>query len=480
MAHVNQLQQGRSAVQGHFKDAILAELATHGNVAQFVSFEPGAKPAIRHVCAQRASNSDFKTVEGAVAELLRTSVEHSINVRAFDPEQPRSHEFLYGLTDVTEVAGHIRRLAAQGLFTIANETVDVSDGGVSGVVYGGIIEFAPDDTPRCVEKPGTASFSRELGLGILETVYGFRPDLNQPDEVRTEFSIHPVRRGVRNTHTILWEEERTEPIHLEAKLVWPNRFTRFLGDKAFGLLVADAVGLPVPATTVVPRRVAPFSFGRLTGTGERWIRTCPFEPVPGRFTTKRGWIDPYALLAQEDPEGTNISSVLSQEGVEPEFSGAAAMAANGAAAMIEGVRGAGDMFMLGKAAPEELPMAVVADVEETLNRADERLGPVRLEWVHDGERVWVVQLHPGATPSRGHVIYPGTPTIEHRFLVGHGLEALRALAAQLEGTGEGVVIVGRVGVTSHLGDVLRRARVPSRIEVPTEDDTVPAPFEVSR
>lgn len=474
---MSRLQQGLPAVRGHFKDAILAELATHGNVAQFVSFEPGAEPAIRHICAQRASDTDFQTVEGAVAELLRTSVEHSVNVRAFDPEQPRSHEFLYGLTDVTEVAGHIRRLAAQGLFTIANETVDVSDGGVSGVVYGGVVEFAPDDTPRCVEKPGTASFSRELGLGILETVYGFRPDLNQPDEVRTEFSVHPVRRGVHNTHTILWEEERTEPIRLEAKLVWPNRFSRFLGDKAFGLLVADAVGLPVPATTVVARRVAPFSFGRLTGTGERWIRTCPFEPVPGRFTTRRGWIDPYVLLAQEDPEGTSISSVLSQEGVEAEFSGAAATAADGAAAIIEGVRGVGDKFMLGTAAPEELPIAVVADVEKTLSHAGERVGPVRLEWVHDGERAWVVQLHPGLTASRGYMIYPGKPTFEHRFLVEHGLEALRELAARLQGTGEGVVIVGRVGVTSHLGDVLRRARVPSRIELPTEEYATPPLFE---
>jgi hypothetical protein len=34
----------------------------------------------------------------------------------------------------------------------------------------------------------------------------------------------------------------------------------------------------------------------------------------------------------------------------------------------------------------------------------------------------------------------------------------------LQGTGEGIVLAGRVGITSHLGDLLRRARIPSRIE----------------
>jgi hypothetical protein len=33
--------------------------------------------------------------------------------------------------------------------------VDIEDGGVSGVAYGDMLEFAPGDTPRYVEKPGT-------------------------------------------------------------------------------------------------------------------------------------------------------------------------------------------------------------------------------------------------------------------------------------------------------------------------------------
>ena len=109
---------------------------------------------------------------------------------------------------------------------------------------------------------------------------------------------------------------------LARRLTWPNRFSRLLGDKAFGLLVADLLGLPVPATTVVGRRVAPFGFGRPTGGGERWLRTCPAEPVPGRFMTQRGWRDPFALLAAEDPSGTDLVAVLAQEGVRARWSGA--------------------------------------------------------------------------------------------------------------------------------------------------------------
>jgi len=113
--------------------------------------------------------------------------------------------------------------------------------------------------------------------------------------------------------------------------------------------VADLHGLPVPATTVVGRRVASFSFGRPTGGGERWLRTCPAELVPGRFTTRRGWSDPFALLEAEDPAGTDLAAVLAQEGVRARWSGAAMPGAGGL--LVEGVEGFGDDFMLARAAP---------------------------------------------------------------------------------------------------------------------------------
>lgn len=461
----------RGTAGGHFKDEILGALAEHHNVAQFVSFSPGSAE-IRFMQVAGESRELPASVEEALEILFAAAIERSVNVRAFDPLQPKSHEFLYGLTTVSGAAAHVRRLASVGLFTIANETVDITDGGVSGVLYGGVVEFAPDDTPRCVEKPGTASLPRTIGLAILETVYGFPPELAEAaDSTRVEFSLHPGRRGVRNGHTLIWEEERTEPVALQPAFVWPNNFSRLVGDKTFGLLVADSVGLRVPRTTVVARRVAPFWFGRPTGTGETWLRTAPAEPVPGLYTTLQGWRDPFQLLDEEDADGSVIASVLSQESVEPWFSGAASSRNRGMTATVEGVRGPGDRFMLGEAPPEPLPANVSAAVREALHVAARHFGDARLEWVHDGDELWIVQMHRGGTISIGNVVYPGTATVEHEFLVSSGIAELRDLADRLAGTGEGVVLVGQVGVTSHFGDVLRRARVPSRIEA---RDAVPA------
>jgi len=316
-----------------------------------------------------------------------------------------------------------------------------------------------------VEKPGTVSLSRDMGLHVLKTVYGFQVDLPYPSQVRVEFSIHPLRRGVRQAHTIVWELETSSNVKLRPDLVWPNLFSRHVGDKTFGLVIADAIGLPVPDTTVVCRRVAPFRFGRRTGTGERWIRTSPAEQAPGQFTTKRGWIDPFLLLSNEDTEGY-ISAVLDQEGVDARYSGAVITGPDGMP-VIEGVAGYGEAFMQGHTAPQDLPPSVIRKVEVTFEAAKKQLGPVRFEWVLDDLHVWIVQLHRGVTMTTGGTIYPGKPTVEHRFRVDEGLDALRSLIDELpRGKRHGVVVIGHVGVTSHFGDLLRRARIPSRVEIP--------------
>src|SRR5262249_44119280 len=151
--------------------------------------------------------------------------------------------------------------------------------------------------------------------------------------------------------------------------------------------------------TVVGRHFAPFSFGRATGSAERWIRTCPVTQEPGRFTTHRGWIDPFRLLNEEDPsQPYRIASILSQEGVEAVWSGALICSENDEA-LIEGVSGSGDEFMLGKRGPQALPAAVREAVLALLRRARQQLGSVRMEWVFDGKDVWVVQMHKGSVAS---------------------------------------------------------------------------------
>jgi hypothetical protein len=90
-----------------------------------------------------------------------------------------------------------------------------------------------------------------------------------------------------------------------------------------------------------------------------------------------------------------------------------------------------------------------------------------MEWVHDknGE-TWLVQLHRGQTSSQGSVIHKGEASFYHRFDVTGGIDELRKKIAEVQGRGEGIILVGHVGVTSHLGDLLRKAEIPSRVEQP--------------
>jgi hypothetical protein len=443
------------------KDDMLTRLAERANVAQFVSFGPDpALPQRRARLLGHGPDHRFAGAAEAVGALLALAPSGSVNVRSFRAGASKGGPFTYGLTRGGDVLAVLRARAGEGLHTIVNETIDVGDGGVSGVALGGLVEFAPGSTPRSVERPGTVALGHDAALRLLATVYGFTPELDGHPGQRDEFSIHPLVAGVRQTHTVIWEREPVEPLALTRRLTWPNAFSRFLGDKAFGLLAADLLELPVPATTVVGRRVAPFRFGRPTGGGERWLRTCPAEPVPGRFPTQRGWRDPFALLAEEDPSGTAVVAVLAQEGVRARWSGAAMPASDGRL-LVEGVAGFGDDFMLARTPPVALPDAVVSDVRRVGARAA-ALGPVRFEWAHDGDRAWVLQLHLAGAASEGTAIHPGTPARWRRFDPSLGLEKLRELIASVDGD-EGIEVAGHIGVTSHAGDLLRRAAIPSRL-----------------
>lgn len=445
------------------KDEALDRLANFGNVAQFVAYRPSSNGLIQSFSRIQglAPNFQFESIAVAAETLLNLSLDGAINVRSYMPDDPKSREFVYGITNVADAVGHVQRLANEGLHLILNETIDVEDGGVSGVAQGDVIEFSPDDTPRAVEKPDIASLPRALGIAILETVYGFALEFPGGRSDRVEFSIHPRKRGWRGTHMLLWEMEQEADLRDASPPRWPNRFSRHLGDKVFGLLVADALGLPVPETTVIARRVAPFTFGRSTGSGETWIRTCPREAQPGLFTTARGWRDPFALLATEDTHN-QIASVLAQAGVPPRWSGAALVGQN-ERLIIEGRHGEGDILMLGVALPEALPAEVAHDVRVLHSKLVDKLGPVRIEWVHDGVQPWIVQLHVGATNTSDLAIVPGEASQWVKFKASDGLNALRNLLATLP-TDNGIVLQGEIGLTSHIADVLRKWGQPARIE----------------
>ncbi len=453
------------------KDDALAELSESGNVAQFVSFAPscGVGPEQTHCRIWRyPPNHRFASPAEAMQSLFTSSPDRSINLRSFTPDNPRSREFLYGLTEPKKAISELHRLINEGLFVIANETVDVADGGVSGVIEGGVIEFSPDDTPRCVEKAGAVSLRLADGISLLATVYGFRPELPDCHRHRIEFSIHPRARGYKRTHTLLWEYEQVSTCDQKPAISWPNNFSRLVGDKAFGLLIAHLFGVAVPRSLVISRRLRPFAFGDETGSLDTWLRTCPAEQNPGRYTTVSNWIDPFELLAREDPEQKAIASVISQAAVPAHFSGAAITKRDGRL-HVEGTSGTGEDFMLGRAKAQQLPDSVIRDLLEVNQRLRERLGAVRFEWVHDGQRPWIVQLHIGKTSSTKTIIVPGEASEWATFRTDSGLEALRQLLARLEPQ-VGLIFEGEVGLTSHLADLARKAARPTRI-IRQEDDS---------
>lgn len=462
------------------KDHSLDLLAESGNVAQFVSFAPapgGVAEQTHSRLWRYAPNHRFPTVADAVHALLASSPDGSINLRSFTPDNPRSREFLYGISDPNTAIGHLTRLIAEGLFVIANETVNVSDGGVSGVVEAGVIEFSPDDTPRCVEKSGTISLPLGDGISLLQTVYGFCPELPGCKGFRIEFSIHPKPRGYKRTHTLIWEYEDVPTANQKPDVSWPNNFSRMVGDKAFGLLIANLLGMNVPRSLVIGRRLRPFEFGKPTGSNEIWLRTCPVEQNPGRYTTTSTWIDPFELLAKEDPNHEAIASIVSQAAVPAQFSGAAITKKDGKL-HVEGTEGSGNNFMLGRTKAQPLPESIVCDILNMNQQLRERLGPVRFEWVHDGEVPWIVQLHKGKTSSTSTTIVPGEATEWATFKTDLGLEALRQFLSDLA-PNVGLLLDGEVGLTSHVADLARKAARPTRILPPRASRAQPMLFDLA-
>ena len=451
------------------KDEILFELGNRANIAQFISFAPThgrAKKAYMQLSGIPQCY-EFATTTDAIGHLIDNCGERMVNVRTFSDYNGNdgSKPFVYGLASAEEAAAVVHNFIELGLYVIVNETIDIHDSGVSGVVMGDVIEFSPDDLPRAVEKPGVCSLPRLLGIDLLNIVYGFRPSLDVPHCSRVEFSIHPKRRGLRNEHTILWEQNDLRGDGIRPLWDWPNRFSKFIGDKVFGLLVAHLIGLKVPRSIVISRRVAPFLFGDLTGSNETWFRTCPGDQVPGRFTTTHSWVDPFELMCTEDPKNAWIASVISQKSVSAQFSGAFIVKSDGTP-RIQGVSGWGDRYMKGEVGPGELPHAVQQSVRDVYEIASSYLGPVRFEWVFDGSRAWIVQLHKGGTESLREWIVPGTATRWVTFDATAGgenkLEKLRDLLGGISGD-TGLMIRGHVGMTSHIADVVRKAGIPARL-----------------
>jgi hypothetical protein len=141
-----------------------------------------------------------------------------------------------------------------------------------------------------------------------------------------------------------------------------------------------------------------------------------------------------------------------QDEVNSKFSGAM-LTGTGNQPIIEGVQGFGDEFMLGRIGAGALDATLIDQLE----------GSARMEWAFDGETVWLLQLQQEEAISSGRVIVPGETESDVDFEVSNGIAGLRQLVDLVAGKRIGINIIGDVGMTSHIADILRRHRIPSRI-----------------
>ena len=445
------------------KDERLNGLADRFNVARFFSVDSDVQIRFAQVGTDLHEGAE---VSELVEHLL--ALVPSVNVRTFLPNgTSRSTPFLYGVTHAGDVVDAVRKFASEGYFCLVNETIDVHDGGVSGVVDGDVVEFGPDDTPRGVEGSRFWSSHTDIADKILSVVYDMDSPLRSLGEGRIEFSLHPREVGTRKTRVVVWESGPNElPPDTRAEMRWPNAFGELVGDKTLGLLLADAIGAPVARAVVIPRRIPPFTFGRRTGKSGQWLRTAPRVQQQGRFTTVRTWEDPFQLVNLEDPSGAEIAAVISQAEVPAAYSGATLRTSVGT--HVEGVAGIGDGFMLGVEEPEALPTSVVRDVVATVLRVEASLGyPISIEWAHDGDAVWIMQMHveQNLLESIDSTEIPDGGWVEFDPL--DGIPLLAEAVAKAQDAGAGVLLTRRVGLTSHIGDLLRRSGVKFKFQRPS-------------
>ena len=76
---------------------------------------------------------------------------------------------------------------------------------------------------------------------------------------------------------------------------------------------------------------------------------------------------------------------------------------------------------------------MLADVRALAETARQQLGPVRLEWVHDGSQAWVVQLHIARQFFAGaSIVSAGEADRWLDFEVADGLDSLRELVGRAQ------------------------------------------------
>lgn len=478
------------------KDYKLKRMMEDGfNIAQVISVDKDT-PTEPHVkILKKELDIEGASLRELVQLLIEDTPSHMVNVRTFTDRVNEKTTFRYGMKDVDEVLSAVKDNASKGWNSLINECIDKDDTGVSGIIVDSVTEFSPYATPRDIEKENSRFLTLPTvnAMKILTEVYGNLSDMTSLDKIkfyssitklqcasktqRIEFSIHPNEVGCFGSRVIIWEASElddTDMLLIQHRITRPNAFSEMVGDKAFGLLLADSIGAYTPDTEFHIK-----AFGdRYVKTPaidledvDVWTRTAPTEKQAGRFETeKRRYTEEEIkeLLKQDE-----IASVLVQEAIDVEYSGSAVLYSNSGEVSVEGVKGEGDKFMMGVEDDIELPIEVTDTVKEFLWSVDEEygelLGDVKIEWGFDTNGyLYIFQL---CNISDAEYIFKlntnrqdeNIEYIEYKLYEnGTSLEDFRNFVEEIEkDTTKGIKLFAHIGITSHPCDILRKHNVPA-------------------
>lgn len=401
-----------------------------------------------------------------IEKMLKKSKEGKVNIRTYRDDLLEGNPFVYGLDNMGDVRDEVLYLLGEGYNLIINETIDVNDCGVSGVMLNGVVEFSPFTTPRAVENEGACALPFKIALRIWEMVYNLNEDvrdklnlLGNLKNTRVEFSIHPTK-----PYYTIWDIEEVEntPENIKVNINPNNSFSRMLGNKTFGLLLVNALYIMTPMTEVYNRYLPTFKFGSIHSE-QKWTRTAPRDKTPGMFVTHKGVGDPINFISEEVP------SVLIQDEVKPIWAGSSIY--EDGKLIVEGVKGFGNQFMVGMQSPEALPKEVEENVymmNRFIEKEFESLGILnngyKLEWGWtDCDSIAVYQFNFVNQVNFNRIIVKGNVSDMIGYETEKGLEGLRELIPKLKES-QGIILKGNVGITSHFCDILREWGIPSILE----------------
>ena len=115
--------------------------------------------------------------------------------------------------------------------------------------------------------------------------------------------------------------------------------------------------------------------------------------------------------------------------------------------------------MLGEQKDEKLPQKIVKAVRETYEFTHHFVGPSGVEWVFDGNAVWVVQLNQADSQKQQVSFDNNIEWVEFHFSKGK-LEDFRRKVMELRGSSKGIIIIGGVSPLSHLGEIAENQGIP--------------------